>query len=178
MDEQKKHALSQAIELFDRQKYSEAFRAFVELYRQSVDQDERQSIFRILEEAYYLPNKKEMRDNYEKNCKELDAYPYQWGVCPQSWETLPVQIFPISDEQYCIFDKGGQDFSESCFHQKEDEAYLFRNLDQPLFCENECSEQRLRFLWDNVRRSEDYGADNHIYLYYSDFTAIDRKSVV
>ena len=27
-------------------------------------------------------------------------------------------------------------------------------------------------MWDNVRRSEDYGADNHIYLYYSDFTAM------
>lgn len=172
MDEQKNNALSQAIELFDQQKYPEAFQAFVKLYRQSPDPAERQTVFQILEEAYYLPNAKEMQNNYEENCKQLEAYPYCQGVSPKSWEKLSVQIFPVSDEQYCIYDKNSRDFSELYPDKEKKKTYLFQNLDQPLFRENDCDEQRLRFLWDNVRRSEDYGADNHIYLYYSDFTVL------
>lgn len=60
-------AMEQAVALFDQQKYSEAFELFVEVYQQCQDLSERQGIFQILEDAYYLPNREEFRENYESN---------------------------------------------------------------------------------------------------------------
>jgi len=60
-------ALSQAVALFDQQKYQEAFEKFAEVYGQCEDLTERQNIFQMLVEAYYLPNMDEQRKTYESN---------------------------------------------------------------------------------------------------------------
>ena len=44
---------------------------------------------------------------------------------------------------------------------------FFLNLDNPLLLKDELNTYHLEYVVDNVRRSEDFGGDNHIYLYYS-----------
>lgn len=39
-------------------------------------------------------------------------------------------------------------------------------MEKPLFVTNEDNRYNLKFLYDNVRCSEDVGTDNHVYLYY------------
>ena len=165
------HAVAKAIELFDQQKYREAFAAFVEIYGQSQEKDERNEIFEILYTAFYAPNVDELRGNYEKNLQVLKGYPYFWDKVFHKFDDLAFQLFPISDEIFYCYDK-----EKDCFYGEYDAKtrhqirYFFKNLDEPLFVEDEDNFYNLNFLNDNVRASEDYAGDNHIYLFY---TSID-----
>lgn len=158
----------QAISAFESGDYRRAFLSFVEVYEASTDSKEREMILQILEEGYYQPNEEELLDNYSKNSALLADYPYQWGFQKCSAETLPVQIFPVTETEYCLFDKKERSFSGlRVIDSGELCDYLFRDLSHPVFRENDCNLYHLRYLEDNVRRSEDYGGDNHIYLYYA-----------
>ena len=167
--ENDKITMDQAVELFDQQQYREAFAAFAEIYNQSQDENERKAIFEMLVEAFYAPNTEDLHANYNKNCSLLANYPYQWGFQKCSIEDLPVQIFPATETEYCLFDKQRRTFSElRVINSGQLCDYLFRDLSRPIFRENDCNLYHLQYLEDNVRRSEDYGGDNHIYLYYVD----------
>ena len=43
---------------------------------------------------------------------------------------------------------------------------FFRDLSKPLLLKNEFNTYNIEYVVDNVRRSEDFGDDNHVYLYY------------
>lgn len=162
-----KITMNQAVELFDQQQYREAFAAFAEIYNQSQDEAERKIILGMLDEAFYAPNIEDIQANYNENCSLLADYPYQWGFQKYPVEALPVQIFPVTETEYCLFDKKEQTFSGlQVFNSGQLCDYLFRDLSRPIFRENDCNLYHLQYLEDNVRRSEDYGGDNHIYLYY------------
>lgn len=169
------HAVAKAIELFDQQKYREAFAAFVEIYGQSQEKDERNEIFEILYTAFYAPNVDELRGNYEKNLQVLKGYPYFWDKVFHKFDDLAFQLFPISDEIFYCYDK-----EKDCFYGEYDAKtrhqirYFFKNLDEPLFVEDEDNFYNLNFLNDNVRASEDYAGDNHIYLFYTSMEPLER----
>lgn len=169
LDDQKQ----QAISMFDSGSYKDAFLSFVEIYHKSQDPEEKEMIFRILTEGYYQPNEKDLKAAYHANCSLLETYPFQWGFCSVPLEQLPVQVFPVSETEYCLFDKQTQTFTElRCAAREELEDYLFSDLSGPVFRDNDCSLYHLKYLCDNVRRSEDFGDDNHIYLYYSSLTEL------
>lgn len=46
---------------------------------------------------------------------------------------------------------------------------FFRDLTKPLLIKNEFNGYNIEYVVDNVRRSEDYGGDNHVYFYYESF---------
>lgn len=46
---------------------------------------------------------------------------------------------------------------------------FFRDLSKPLLVKNEYNTYNIEYIIDNVRKSEDYGGDNHVYLYYENF---------
>lgn len=164
-DIDKKERAFSALESGD---YRGAFLTFVEIYEASKDIKEREMIFQILEEGYYQPNEEELLANYKKNSSLLADYPYQWGFEECSVEALPVRIFPVTETEYCLFDKKTQIFSElRVINSGQLCDYLFQDLSRPVFRENDCNLYHLQYLEDNVRRSEDYGGDNHIYLYYT-----------
>lgn len=52
--------------------------------------------------------------------------------------------------------------------------YFFENLDRPLQVIDEDNLYNLAFLNDNVRRSEDFAGDNHIYLCYTSLEPLER----
>ena len=161
-----------AIRLFEAGDYSGAFQAFTALYAASDDPQERRRIFQFLTDAYYVPNLEEMDRCYRRNCALLRDYPYRWGFSEVPLEQLPELVFPVTEQEYCLYDRQNEQFSQLkvlCTRQVTE--YFFRALDKPLFVENEVNLYHLQFLFDNVRRSEDYGEDNHIYLYYPSLAA-------
>lgn len=156
-----------AIKLFNAHKFHEAFMAFSESYNRGEHCEE---ILEILSEGYYLPNKQEMDQLYEKNVARLLEYPF---ILKCQFETdleLSTQLYPVDDGVYRSYDVAKKAFGN--LYQIEiahTVPYYFKALDKPLLIENEFNVHNLRFLKDNVRASEDYGGDNHIYLHYDSF---------
>lgn len=167
--------VGQAVELFDQGKYWEAFEAFAEVYHQCQDSSEKQKVFQILEEAYYLPNKEELKHTYDSNVALLKKYPYFWNKSFHRFEELGFQLFPVSDEHYYCYSREEHKF-QGVYDAKtrRQMRYFFENLDQPLRVTDEDNLYNLTFLNDNVRRSEDFADDNHIYLLYTSFEPLER----
>lgn len=88
--------------------------------------------------------KDEMLANYTKNIQLLYNYPYIFGEIPE---------FKYSQNK--IFDLD------------EEIPYFFKDLSKPLFVQDLSHPVHMKFIFDNVRASEDVAMDNHIYLYYS-----------
>lgn len=175
MDTETAAAVSQAIALFDQQKYQEAFEMFVEAYRQCRDLTERQKIFQMLEEVYYLPNVEELRQTYESNVACLKKYRYFWNKTFHDFDELSFQLFPITDELYYCYNRENCQFSGLYDAKTSSQMrYFFENLDKPLRIEDEDNFYNLTFLNDNVRRSEDFAGDNHIYLLYTSLEPLER----
>ncbi|MDE6590447.1 MAG: hypothetical protein K2K53_08935 [Oscillospiraceae bacterium] len=169
MTDQEKN--QKAISQFESGDYRGAFLSFVEIFRKSSDEKERAMVLDILQEGYYQPNEDDIEKRYQKNCEELAHYPFQFGFEKHPLKELPVQIFPVTETEYCLYHKAEKSFSELReITSSERRDYLFKDLSQPLFRENDCNLYHLKYLWDNVRRSEDFGGDNHIYLYYESMT--------
>lgn len=175
MEKQAAPSIEKAVQLFDRQEYRDAFLTFVDVYRQSADSKERQAVLQILDEAYYAPNETELRENYEENVKTLKKYPYFWEKQFHKFEDLSVKLFPISDELYYCYDRGNDCFQGLYDAKSADRMrYFFEHLDKPLRVEDEDNFYNLTFLNDNVRSSEDFAGDNHIYLMYSSLEPLER----
>jgi glycosyltransferase involved in cell wall biosynthesis len=85
-----------------------------------------------------------MLANYVKNKKLLSDYPYLFGKIPE-FKALEKQILNLDEET----------------------PYFFKDLSKPLFISNLSHIVHIKFLFDNVRASEDVTMDNHIYLYYA-----------
>lgn len=169
------HDISKALELFDQQKYQEAFSAFTDIYNHCKSVSQRQEIFQMLDEAYYQPNVEELKNNYEHNRTLLDEYPYMWGGDFPQYEDLEFRIFPVSDEIFYCYDP-----KKDCFSQEYDAKtnnqmrYFFENLHDPIQVKDEDNFYNLTFLNDNVRVSADFAGDNHIYLFYSSLDVLVR----
>lgn len=155
---------AEAAALFEQYQYEQAFDKFRLAYEAGyADVD----ILQVLQEAYYEPNEEELRTRYANNQKLFAEYPYIFRRDQLSFDTLPLQFFPQSEQQYAIFDKTKQIF-QGVYTEDDSERvpYFFENLDQPLLLGDVYNGYHLRYLRDNVRLSEYIGADNHIYLYY------------
>ena len=155
-----------AIFSFECGKYREAFLMWMEIYNHSVNQEERETIYQIVKEAYYLPNEEDIQNMYEQNCQIMQNYPFVLGIQYKNWEQLSIELYPISDNEICVYHKEEQRFYGPYCDTKENIPYCFHNLDNPLLLEEVFTYSYLQFLQDNVRKSEDYGGDNHIYLVY------------
>lgn len=70
-----------------------------------------------------------------------------------------------------IFRKDFREVDDSSFEDdmNYEKKTFFYDISKPLFIENEYNDKNLKYLYDNVRKSEIFGADNHIYLYYDSF---------
>lgn len=158
----------EVISVFENGDYKTAFAMWKDIYNDSNDEEEKQTIYQLLKDVYYIPNEKELKDNYEKNSSLLSNYPFILGWENKKWEELKIEVFPLSDTEFCVFYKEKDKFSEIYNNNTDKIPYFFKNLDNPLFLEEIYLQSHLQFLQDNVRRSEDYGGDNHIYLYYEE----------
>ncbi|MCI8811138.1 MAG: hypothetical protein HFF84_13755 [Oscillibacter sp.] len=120
--------------------------------------------------AFYEPNEKELRRRYERNCKQLKKYPYLLRKDFIPFEELPILFFPYDDDGYIPFYPDRQRFGDYInFENPVVSRNFFRDLENPILADDVYSQYELEYLYDNVRRSEDIGRENHVYLHYADW---------
>jgi len=106
---------------------------------------------------------------YEENRKALLQYRF-WrdNTLLPDFQELPITPVCLGANKYAYYLKGSNiishviEISRTQYVQKN----FFHNLEKPLLVENEMNVCHWEYLYDNVRRSEDYGGDNHIYMSY------------
>jgi len=164
-----------ALDDFEAEKYRDALLSMISLYREGYQETQ---ILDILEEACFLPNAEEMQYNYQENIKALRKYPFVLGKGFCEFEELPFQLYIISETEFYVFQKKEKRFTE--LYQFDDgkpfDLYA-KSLNSILFLENEKNISHLRYLNDNIRKSEDLAYDNHIYLFYSTFEELAKLLV-
>lgn len=129
------------------------------------------AVLRDLKEGFWKPNLDEMERTFRKNVAFLENYPFLLTknyVAPADNYRL---LFPLTDSLFYCFDQKRQVLTPLIVESERETRYFFKDLDHPLFVESEYNLFNLRFLRDNVRRSEDFAGDNHIYLHYEDSEA-------
>jgi len=165
-----KLTIEQGIDLFSEGYYRESAIVFLSCYNSSEDVSEKKEILSILDKTFYQPNLDVMTANFRQNTEQLNSYKFCYGVKNIDFENLPFKIFPIDESEYIVYNKKQDVFSNlETYETNRETEYFFQDLDKPLFVENQLNFFNLKFLHDNVRRSEDYGEDNHIYVYYDLF---------
>lgn len=146
-----------------------AYTVFVELYNGGHFQQE---LMNLMEQAFYQPNVKMLRKRYERNCKVLKQYPYCFREDFPAFEELPFRFFPFDNKGYLPYFPLQKQFGEYVnFNDPKVDRYFFKDLEKPIFAEDVFSQYQLEYLNDNVRKSEWVGKENHVYLYYTDWTA-------
>lgn len=108
-----------------------------------------------------------IRSRYEANRITLANYVY-WriGQLPDFLD-LKLRAFQVDEKNYHVIDIETGTLYTSYEFSSYIEKPFFRDLSKPLLLENEMNSYHLRYVIDNLRRSEDFGADNHLYLYYN-----------
>lgn len=144
-----------------------------------------------LKRGFWEPNLAEMEENFKKNASFLKRYPFFLSksvIAPRDNRYL---LFALTDELFYRFDQREQVFAPLETNSERETRYFFEDLSRPILVDNEFNSFNLCFLKDNVRRSEDFAGDNHIYLcyenedalslllYYTDFAELckDKKFV-
>ena len=127
-------------------------------------------VYSVMTFAFYEPNIRSLQTRYAKNCRLLEKYPYLFRKDFPAFEDLPLQFFPYDDNFFVPFDKAEGKF-ESRLNVKDEiiSRNFFRDLEKPVLAADVFSQYELEYLCDNVRRSEDIGRENHIYLHYTNW---------
>ena len=148
--------------------YRISYGCFLGLYNQG---HFREDILPLMEAVFYEPNIKMMKSRYERNCKRLAKYPYLFRQDFIPFEELPIQFFPYDDHNgYVPFFRKEQRFGKFVnFDETVISRNFFKDLDKPILASDVYSQYELEYLNDNVRKSEDIGRENHIYLHYTDW---------
>lgn len=174
--------IQEQINLFEEGKYTEAFLGFIQKYNQESENTNKLTIMNILMEAYLLPVINSFEQNYAHNLKLLQNYPYLF-IKEQDlkfdFDNFKFLLFPYTDDSYYIFDKEANAFIAD-YNPTTDAKmqYFFKDLSKAIQVHNEDNLYNLTFLFDNVRKSENVGCDNHIYLMYDDVKTLQRLMLV
>lgn len=147
--------------------YRVAYTCFHSLYSRGLFREECLS---AMTQAFYEPNVKLLKSRYQKNCKLLGRYPYLFRRDFPPFEALPIRFYPFDDAGYLPFRLQEERFEGYVsFKKPVISRNFFQNLDDPILAEDVYSQYELEYLNDSVRRSEDVGRENHVYLSYSDW---------
>lgn len=147
--------------------YQVSYTCFLNLYQQGYYREE---TLALLTGAFYEPNIKELRGRYERNVKLLKKYPYLFRKDFPSFEELPIQFYPYRNDCYIPFSPDRLEFGEFMDIKKPViTRNFFHDLENPILAEDVYSQYELEYLRDNVRRSEDVGQENHVYLHYTNW---------
>ena len=147
--------------------YRVAYTCFQRLYNAG---QFREDCLAIMTEAFYAPNVKEQVGRYQRNCKLLSKYPYLFRKDFPAFEDLPIKFYPFDEKSFTPFYPGEERFGGTVnFTRQVISRNFFKDLDKPIFAQDVYSQYELEYLVDNVRKSEDIGRENHVYLHYSDW---------
>ena len=145
--------------------YKIAYTCFQKLYARG---EFREECLTIMTQAFYEPNEKKLKKQYEKNCRLLSKYPYLFRKDFPDFQELPVHFYPYDDKGYLPFDCETQQFGEYInFKYPIVSRNFFKDLENPILASDVYSQYELEYLHDNVRKSEWVARENHIYLHYT-----------
>ena len=102
--------LQYAFERFDANEYDDAVKAFMAAHTASDDSEEKSDIFGVLRENFIEPNRQEFRKAYRDNIEALKARKCFNGFNSPEYGELSLDMIPVSDEKYYIWDKIGGSF--------------------------------------------------------------------
>lgn len=149
--------------------YKVSYTTFIKLFNQGYF---REDILPLMVKVFYEPNIKLLKSRYERNCKLLRKYRYLFRKDFLPFEELPICFFPYDDQNgYVPFYTEEERFGD--FVNIKDPVVtrnFFKDLEKPVLARDVYSQYELEYLRDNVRRSEDVGRENHVYLHYSDWS--------
>lgn len=147
--------------------YKVSYTIFCRLYNGGFCKDE---ILHMMDGAFYEPNLKQLQKRYRKNCALLEKYPYIFRKDFLKFEDLPIRFYPFDDNSYTPFYPGEERFGDY-INPKENiiQHNFFKDLEKPILAQDIFSQYELEYLRDNVRRSEDAGRENHVYLHYTNW---------
>lgn len=167
--------LQEAFTAFERTPSLAAFAELADAYHACTDTQLKQDIFGQLYDRHYVPHRTQLQEHYESNCQALAVYPFFWDKQFTPFADLSFLLFPLPDGTYYLYDKAADRFvGQYDGTSRHKMRYFFQDLSQPLKVENEDNLYNLTFLFDNVRRSEDVAADNHIYLLYQSWQPLQQ----
>ena len=147
--------------------YKISYTCLCTLYNQGHFQEQ---ILPLMIGAFYEPNIEDLRSRYERNCKLLKKYSYLFRKDFLPFDELPVWFFPYDDDGYVPFYPDRRRFGEYInFKNPVVSRNFFHDLENPILADDVYSQYELEYLIDNVRRSEDVGRENHVYLHYTDW---------
>lgn len=104
---------------------------------------------------------------YEKNREALNKYKFWIYPKLPSYEETLIIIKKCGNDTY-LWKRKDQLISGFYTVTRTDKTTrrFFEDLEKPLLVRNEMNTYHYEYLNDNIRRSDDYGDDNHIYMYY------------
>lgn len=156
----------QAVSAFDSGDAYSALNEFVALYQEGFHREE---ILTFLNEVSYEPNVAEMKANFENNCAALAHYPFVQGFAPRPFEALSFRIYPVSAEEFFVFNPSAETFGERMVFEKDPSFdCCLKYFDEQRVFQNETNVSKLAYLNRNIRASEAIGFENHIYLHYDE----------
>ena len=144
---------------------------FAELANSYAEGQADPAVLHDLKEGFWKPNLGEMERTFQKNTAVLENYPFlltKKFTAPTENDCL---LFPLTDDLFYCYDQQRQVLTPLTVESERETQYFFKDLIHPLFVESEYNLYNLRFLRDNVRQSEDFGGDNHVYLHYENVDA-------
>ena len=149
--------------------YKVSYTTFIKLFNQGYF---REDILPLMAKVFYEPNVKLLKSRYERNCKLLKKYRFLFRKDFLPFEELPICFFPYDDQNgYVPFYTEEERFGDFVnFKDPVVSRNFFKDLEKPILAEDVYSQYELEYLRDNVRRSEDVGRENHVYLHYSDWS--------
>lgn len=147
--------------------YQVAYTTFISLYNRGFFCQE---LMEIMRESFYFPNVKLQKRHYADNCKRLSKYPYLFRKDFPAFEELKIKFFPFNDHGFVPYFAEEDRFGPYInFNDTVIDRWFFQDLENPILAKDVYSQYQLEYLYDNVRKSEWVGYENHVYLHYSDW---------
>lgn len=144
--------------------------SYTVLHKLHCEGEFKKEIFDIMTTAFYIPNVKDLKSRYERNCKLLKKYPYIFRKDFIPFEELPILFYPYSDASYIPYYISENRFGDLIdFKETVIRHYFFHDLEDPILAKDIFSQYELEYLRDNVRDSTYVAKENHIYLHYTDW---------
>ena len=113
--------------------YRFSYTCFRNLYNEGFCKEE---VLAIMTEAFYLPNEKDLRGRYERNCKLLKKYPYLFRTDFPDFEDLPIRFYPYDDKGFIPFYVREERFGDYInFKHPVVSRNFFKDLENPILAE-------------------------------------------
>ncbi|MFI3174362.1 MAG: hypothetical protein R3Y53_04055 [Bacillota bacterium] len=141
----------------------EGMEEIAKLYTKDMHSDD---LIAYLKTTFLTPALPEIEDCFQKNTVALSQYSYIFLKEFKNISENDILYIPVTDEIAYVLNTSSGTFEKIEISSKKETSYFFKNLENAICAENELNAYNLKFLVDNVRKSEDVAYENHIYLRY------------